>query len=295
MSLKTRNQKPDSYITKIVPWNPLLGVIIALLIYGFSSLLGALLVQVYPTLEHWSKSRSDNWINNSIVAQFLFVLIVELLIVSSVLLIIKLYKAKPGIIGLRRPKRSDPIYGLSAVPVYYILYFVSVGVISIFYHGLNINQKQNVGFNTPTGTLQLAVTFISLVILPPIAEEILVRGFLYGSLRKGVMWLFGSFTTKEREQAISTKANMKQVKYRKYLPQFIAAIITSLIFASAHLPEGAGGLLWIGAIDTFILSMVLVYLREKTNGLWAGMTLHGIKNFIAYAIVFILPLMPFHK
>jgi membrane protease YdiL (CAAX protease family) len=295
MTLKTGNQKPDSYFSKIVPWNPLLGVIMALLIYGFSSFLGTLLVYIYPSLEHWSISRSDNWINNSIVAQFLFVLIVELLIVSSVLLIIKLYKAKPGIIGLRRIKFSDPIYGLSAVPVYYILYFISVGVISIFYHGLNVNQKQDVGFNTPTGTLQLVVTFISLVLLPPIAEEILVRGFLYGSLRKGVIWLFGLFKAKEQQQTISTTKSIKQRKYRKYLPQFIAAIVTSLIFASAHLPEGAGGPLWIGAIDTFILSMVLVYLREKTNGLWAGMTLHGIKNFIAYAIVFILPLMPFHK
>jgi membrane protease YdiL (CAAX protease family) len=295
MEKQKQESAAQTISTKIVPWNPWLGVAVALIIYALASLVGTLLVYIYPSLQHWSKSQSDHWINSSIAAQFMFVFLVELLIVGSVLGFIKLYKARPSVIGLRRPKGSDPIYGLAAVPVYYILYFVSVGVVTVLYHGLNVNQKQNVGFNSPTGAWQLIATFISLVLLPPIAEEILVRGFLYGSLRKG-MFMIADLVKKPKVVLQKTENSAaKSRNYTKYMPQIIAAILTSLIFASAHLPEGTGGPLWIGAIDTFMLSMVLVYLREKTDGLWAGMTLHGIKNFIAYSIVFIFPLIPFHK
>ena len=100
--------------------------------------------------------------------------------------------------------------------------------------------------------------FISLVVLPPIVEEILVRGFLYTSLRK-------------------------------YLPRIWAVIIASALFAAAHLPEGnsGAGLLWVAAVDTFILSAVLIYLREKTDKLWASMMVHGMKNGIAFLSLFV--------
>ena len=78
------------------------------------------------------------------------------------------------------------------------------------------------------------------------------------------------------------------------MPQIAAAIVTSLIFASAHLPEGVGGLLWVGFIDTFILSMVLVYLREKTNGLYSGMMLHALKNGVAFYVLYLAPLITLH-
>jgi membrane protease YdiL (CAAX protease family) len=95
-------------------------------------------------------------------------------------------------------------------------------------------------------------------VLPPLAEEIMVRGFIYTSFRKTM----------------------------RIVP---AAIITSLLFASAHLPEGgAAGPLYIAAIDTFVLSMVLIYLREKTGSLWASISLHAMKNGIAFAALFLV-------
>ncbi len=108
------------------------------------------------------------------------------------------------------------------------------------------------------GQAALALTFISLVILPPLAEEIMVRGFLYSTLKKA----------------------MRPIG---------AVILTSALFAAAHLPEGgAAGPLYIAALDTFILSLVLIYLREKTGGLWASITLHASKNGIAFLLLFVL-------
>ena len=61
-----------------------------------------------------------------------------------------------------------------------------------------------------------------------------------------------------------------------------------MLFAVAHLPEGGSdGPLYIAAIDTFVLSLFLVGLRERTRGIWAGMVLHASKNFIAFYYLFI--------
>jgi len=55
------------------------------------------------------------------------------------------------------------------------------------------------------------------------------------------------------------------------------------------LPEGgAAGPLYIAALDTFILSLVLIYLREKTGSLWASITLHAVKNGVAFMALFVL-------
>jgi membrane protease YdiL (CAAX protease family) len=146
---------------------------------------------------------------------------------------------------------------LAAVPFYFVLYLLSVGLISHFVPGLNVNQQQQIGFNNVHGAAPLVMTFISLVVLPPLAEEIMVRGFLYSSLKKA-------------------------------LPTASAVIVTSALFASAHLPEGgAAGPLYIAALDTFVLSLVLIYLREKTGSLWASITLHAIKNGIAFVALFV--------
>jgi membrane protease YdiL (CAAX protease family) len=89
-------------------------------------------------------------------------------------------------------------------------------------------------------------------------EEILFRGFLYSGLKKS-------------------------------LPKIWAVLLTCTIFAAPHLLEGgSSGLLWVAGIDTFILSLVLIWLREKTGRLYASMGLHALKNFIAFASLFLL-------
>jgi membrane protease YdiL (CAAX protease family) len=161
-------------------------------------------------------------------------------------------------IGLKKPRWSDLLHGLLAVPLYFLLYLIVVAVVSHFVPALNVDQKQEIGFDNVQGGAALVMTFISLVILPPLAEEIMVRGFLYSTLKKA-------------------------------LPMIWAVILTSALFAAAHLSEGgSGGLLYIAALDTFVLSLILIYLREKTGSLWASITLHACKNGIAILALFLL-------
>lgn len=243
-----------------VPWNPWWALVFALLAYYGSQFAAGLLLTIYPGLKHWSNAQATDWLNNSVAAQFAFILLAEAFVVAAVYYFLKRYKAGWPAIGLKRPRWRDLAYGLSAVLPYYLLYLLTVGVISHFVTGLNVNQQQNIGFTNVHGSTQLALTFISLVVLPPLAEEILVRGFLYSS-------------------------------FKKALPLVWAVIATSAIFAAAHLPEGgAAGPLYIAALDTFVLSLVLIYLREKTGSLWASITLHAIKNGVAFFALFAIHL-----
>jgi membrane protease YdiL (CAAX protease family) len=206
----------------------------------------------------WSAAVSNNWLNNSVLAQFFYILLAEALTLAAIWGYLRLFRISLGKIGLLKPRATDLLYALVGVAGYYILYGVVVAIISYFVSGLNVNQQQQIGFTNVHGGAAYILTFISLVVLPPLTEEIMVRGLLYSSLKKG-------------------------------MPQIAAVIVTSVLFASAHLPEGGtAGLLWIGALDTFILSLVLIFLREKTRRLWAGITLHAVKNGIAFVALFVV-------
>lgn len=160
-------------------------------------------------------------------------------------------------IGLTRPKLSDAGLAAVAFVCYVSAYVVLVSVVSPFIPGLDIGQRQDIGFDDAAGW-QLALVFLVLVVLAPVAEEVMMRGFLFTSLRRR-------------------------------LPFWLTTLLVSILFAFLHLGGGeqGAGPLWIAAIDTFILSLALCYLRERTGRLWASIALHALKNGIAFTALFI--------
>ena len=248
----------NSELMRAPNWLAWLAIIVVAAVYYLSQIISSLAVSIYPIVHHWSIERANNWLNASVPAQFFYVLIAEIATVAAVYLFLRVFKFKLKDIGLKKPRIRDPLFALAALPIYFIVFLVLSGVAAHFFKGINLNQTQQIGFNVVHGGFNLALTFVSLVILPPIAEEILFRGYLFTSLKK-------------------------------VLPVIWAGVITSLLFAAAHLSEGgSAGPLWIGAIDTFALSLVLVYLRQKTGSLWAEITLHAFKNLIAFISLFLL-------
>lgn len=240
-----------------IPWNPVLAVVAVIVIYFVSQFIGGVVLSLYPAMRHWNDTQANNWINNSILAQFVYVVIAEALTVLAVWQFLKYYKISLKVIGIKRFKGEDVLYALLGFGIYFISYAVVLQVVTKLIPSLNVNQQQQIGFNNATSVGQLVLTAISLVILPPIAEEILMRGFLYTSLKKSI-------------------------------PKIGAALITSVIFATAHLEFGQGApLLWVAAIDTFVLSLVLVFVREKTGRLWGPMGVHALKNSVAFISIYI--------
>lgn len=255
--MSVASSETDVAAKSVIRWSPWLAVVFVIAVYLLSQIVGGILISIYPGLKHWSSDQTNDWINNSVWAQFFYVLVAEGFTVGALYAFLKRYKLSFASIGLTKPRWSDPLKGLAMLVPYYIVYLVTVAVVQKLLPSVNVDQAQQLGFNNVHGFGPLFVTFISLVILPPFVEELLVRGYLYTSLR---------------------------ARYSK----LIATVVASIIFASGHLQFGSGApLLWIAAIDTFVLSLFLIYLREHTGRLYASMTLHALKNFIAFVALFI--------
>jgi len=232
--------------------SPLRVVANVLLIFVGSQFIAVLLVEVALAIFRAPASSIDN----STGAQFFYILIAEGLAALSVFWLVRRRRLSFKLIGLgRKPQLSDlwPA-GLGFLAFYFLLIVVSI-IASALYPNID-KGSQDVGFNTISGSFDHMVAFISLVIIPPLGEEPLVRGYLYSGLR-------GRF---------------------KFVP---AMLLTSVLFGAAHLLTGFGpGLLWSAALNTFVLSIVLVYLRERTGALYAGMLVHALNNAIAFGFHF---------
>jgi membrane protease YdiL (CAAX protease family) len=227
-------------------------------IYLVAQLFGGLIVSTYPAIKGWDVLRTTEWLNSSLTAQFALILVVEAFTLFLVYAYLKRKGSNFGAIGLKKPKWRDIGFALTGFAAYFLLYVLALTFASKLLPQVDLNQKQDLGFSTGTTGTALVPIFISLVVLPPLVEEILLRGYLYTGLR--------------------TRLSI--------IP---AALITSFLFAAAHLQWGSGhALLWVAALDTFVLSLVLVYLREKTGSLWASIGLHMLKNSIAFVSLFIL-------
>lgn len=152
-------------------------------------------------------------------------------------------------LGFKKPHGRDVLYVFMAFGVYFVLLATALGLINHYVPGFNGEQEQITGFEDASGP-GLLITFMALVVLPPLAEEIVFRGFLYKGLR---------------------------TKF-KVLP---SALIVSGLFAFAHAQ-------WNVAVDTFILSMVMIFVLERSKNLWVTVGLHALKNSIAFLALYFL-------
>lgn len=252
---------PGKDTARQVPWGPRSAVTMTVAIYFAAQIAVGILLSIYAGVRHLNIDEVTSQTDNSALGQFVLVFLVETITLVLLFWFLKRRKATLADIAIRRtPKWKDALYALTGFAIYFPAYIVVVQVVQALVPNLNVNQKQELGFQSTTSGGMLWLVFIALVVLPPLTEELLIRGFLYSGLRRGY-------------------------------PKLKAMIITSVIFGIAHLQIGSGNaLLWIAAIDTFVLSIVLVELRERTGNLWASMGLHMIKNGLAFLGLFIFHL-----
>lgn len=133
-----------------------------------------------------------------------------------------------------------------------ILMFIITLLVTLIIPGIDINQAQDVGFATQTfyNRKELVMIFVTLVVLTPIAEEILFRGYLYGKLRS--RW-----------------------------PIWATITAVSVLFGLAH---GQANV----AIMTASMSIVMCITRELSDSIYPSIIIHAIKNALAFYLVFVL-------
>lgn len=153
-------------------------------------------------------------------------------------------------LGLHRSLSwSDILVSVLAFAVYFILSSAIVYLVISLFPGFDINQAQELGVRSNIYGIELVMAFILFAVVAPVSEEIIMRGWLFGKLK------------------------------RYHVPFWANALVGSVLFAVAHGQWNVG-------IDVFVLGMVLCFIREKTGSIWAGILVHMIKNSIAFYLVF---------
>ncbi|MGH7157694.1 MAG: lysostaphin resistance A-like protein [Candidatus Saccharimonadales bacterium] len=238
-------------------WSPVVAIAGTAGVYVAAQFVVGILLGFFFGFSGWSQARIDSWLASTL-GQFAVIAVSGAATIALLALFLHLRRIKFQALGFSRaPQWRDAASTAAGFFVYFGLLIAS-SVIAAQFLGINTQQEQEIGFEqAKAGASGLALVFLSLVIIPPIVEETLFRGFLYGGLRsKMTMWW--------------------------------AAGLTSVMFAVLHLFASSEGLLWIAAIDTFILSIVLCYVRERTGALWAAIGIHAIKNSLAFIVVFVV-------
>lgn len=182
------------------------------------------------------------------------VYLVSLAVVIGLPWLLRRYRTTQRDLGLNRlPQWSDFILAPAGFVIYLFGSAILVYLATQLAPGFNASEAQQIGFSNLVQRYEMVLAFITLVVIAPLAEETLFRGYLYGKLRQIV-------------------------------PLWVAILVTSALFGVLHGQWNVG-------LDVFVLSIVMCCLREVTGSIWAGVLLHMIKNGLAFFILFIYPVV----
>lgn len=237
-----------------VGWGPTSAIFLTFFLYFGAQFFAGVVLAILSAVTSLSFGLSDEGSPVGIAGQFYFVVISDAAMLLALWLFLRSRRSGFRSLGLaRRPAIRDAGYVLAGYAVYFGLLVAALAILGPL-TGINLEQQQELGFNNLFSGPEIVMGFIALVALPPIIEELVFRGFLFTGLRKRLTFIW-------------------------------ATLITSFLFASPHLLASSEGLLWVAGVDTFVLSLVLCYAREKTGALWAPIAIHAIKNAIAFSIL----------
>ncbi|MBR0460802.1 CPBP family intramembrane metalloprotease [Candidatus Saccharibacteria bacterium] len=157
--------------------------------------------------------------------------------------------------------------------VYFILAAILTATFSAIFPWFDAGQTQDVGFNSLYSSFDRLAAFFALVVVAPVAEEVIFRGWLYGQLRA----------------LIPAKINLPFIKKSTKKYQFPLSLVLSMLIVSALF--GLLHLQWNVGINVFCLSLVLCALREVTGTIYSGILLHMFKNGIAFYLLYVINML----
>ena len=150
---------------------------------------------------------------------------------------------------------------IGLAPIGFIVATILSGLlVSIFsnFQWFDAEATQNVGFSYYLVGFDRIIAFLTLVVIAPIAEEIIFRGWLYGLIRKN--------TSKKMADIWS---------------MILSSLLVSLLFGLVHFQ-------WNVSVNVFATSLVLCALREITGTIYAGILTHMIKNGVAFWLLYVV-------
>jgi uncharacterized protein len=228
-------------------------LLVPALVIGSFLLAQVIVVAVAQLLKlmHVSLAGVDETILNTLVSIVVYGITLALVIIVPRQL--KKIRTTPDELGIQRwPTWTDMLLAPPGFIVYIVLSAL-LTTVAMWLPWYDASQVQDTGFGHFVARYEYILAFFSLVLLAPLAEEVLFRGYLFGKLKK-------------------------------HVPIWASVLITSLVFAALH---GS----WNVGVDVFALSIILCLLRLTTGSIWTGVLIHMIKNGIAFYILFISPIL----
>lgn len=150
---------------------------------------------------------------------------------------------------------------IGLAPVAYIVSLLGaaalVGLFSLF-PWFNAEETQEIGFSIYLSGVDRVIVFFILVVVAPIFEEVIFRGWLYGKIRERL------------NGEVSELGGI-----------IISSLVVSVLFGAIHLQWNVG-------VNVFALSFILCLLREVTGTIYAGILTHMLKNGIAFYLLYVL-------
>lgn len=243
----------SKFTSKPIEFKPWMGIILPVWVaagFMLAQVIGGLLISLLQQLGVSFKDINESTLQTVFAA---VVYLISLSIVIGVPWLIRKYRTTRADLGLTQPMAwIDFLLAPTGFFVYIILSYILTTIFSNFSF-YNADQVQNTGFSQLGQGYEYVLAFLTLVIIAPVAEETLFRGYLLGKLRK-------------------------------YIPLWASILVTSILFGVIHGEWNVG-------VDVFALSIVLCLLRVWTGRLWPSILLHMLKNGIAFYFLFINPLL----
>jgi len=161
-----------------------------------------------------------------------------------VALYLRKYRVGWSAVGWRKVSVVKALgYLVGILVIFVVASNLVLDLVSVLIPSFNANQAQNNDFIGAAHTNQ-NLAIVALVLLPPILEETIFRGFLFPALAKkwGTVW---------------------------------GAVISSVIFGLAHAQANI-------SIYTFLLGLLLCFMYVRLKSIFPGMALHMLNNYLAF-------------
>ena len=237
----------DVYVSRTPPrkkWSIVLGLLLYLVgQFSVSLFLTPLLVRAGVI----SSSEVLKTASGAFTALTFWLLIVADIVSAALIvaLVLSFYKEKLSSIGLTTKKLPKALlYGV----VGFVVAFIAAAIVGYpieQYFGVDATQQAL----SQSATVQTLVPIVILsgIIIAPIAEEIVFRGYLYKAFRD------------------------------RFKPWY-AIVMSAALFSAIHLEP-------LAAVQLFVIGIVLAYVYEKTDNLMAPIALHMLNNAVAFLVV----------
>ncbi len=139
------------------------------------------------------------------------------------------------------------LYVVVGLVVFAVAVEVAFVLVAWLFPTFNAAQPQTNDFTQPNTSTARQLSLIALVIIPPIIEETVFRGFIFPAMSK-------------------------------WRGALVGAVITSLLFGLAHLQLNV-------SLYTVVFSLILCFMYARLRSIWPGVILHMVNNYIAYTSI----------